>query len=148
MVICQAMMLLAMKTQHVIGAFRSIYCHSKTNLSQKQIPDDYFEYNSAYVRKRQAYSVRTIESTKWMHTEWHKSLLLVIGLSQPSSLFVDKDVFPTFPEEPTMDWSFGCLESDSPGSTALLKTDFLLEKRFDKLSFDSGSNGCQILPFN
>ena len=37
-----------------------------------------------------------------------------------------------------MDWSFGCLESDSPGSTALLKTDFLLEKRFDKLSFDSG----------
>ena len=48
------------------------------------------------------------------------------------------DVFPTFPEEPTMDWSFGCLESHSPGSTTLLKTDFLLEKRFDKLSFDSG----------
>ena len=45
---------------------------------------------------------------------------------------------PTFPEEPTMDWSFGCLESHSPGSTTLLKTDFLLEKRFDKLSFDSG----------
>ena len=37
-----------------------------------------------------------------------------------------------------MDWLFGCLESDSPGSTALLKTDFLLEKRFDKLNFDSG----------
>ena len=37
-----------------------------------------------------------------------------------------------------MDWSFGCFESDSPGSTALLKTDFLLEKRFDKLSFESG----------
>ena len=62
----------------------SIYCHSKTNLSQKQIPDDYFEYNLAYVRKRQAYSVRTIKSTKWMHTEWHKWLLLVIGLSWQS----------------------------------------------------------------
>ena len=61
----------------------SIYCHSKTNLSQKQIPDDYFEYNSAYVRKRQAYSVRTIKSTKWMHTEWHK-WLFVIGLSWQS----------------------------------------------------------------
>ena len=58
--------------------------------------------------------------------------------NSPSSLFVDKDVFPTFPEEPTMDWSFGSVESDSPGSTALLKTDFLLEKRFDKLRFYSG----------
>ena len=58
------MMLLAMKTQHVIDAFRSMHCHSKTNLSLKQIPDDYFEYyNSAYVRKRQTYSVRTIKST-------------------------------------------------------------------------------------
>ena len=69
------MMLLAMKTQHVIDAFRSIHCHSKTNLSLKQIPDDYFEYNSAYVRKRQAYSVRTINT--WMHTEWHKWLLVI-----------------------------------------------------------------------
>ena len=60
------MMLLAMKTQHVIGAFRSIYCHSKTNLSQNQIPDDYFEYNSWYVRKRKAYRVMTIKSTKLM----------------------------------------------------------------------------------
>ena len=30
-----------------------------------------------------------------------------------------------------MEWSFACLESDSLGSTALLKTDFVLEKRFD-----------------
>ena len=37
-----------------------------------------------------------------------------------------------------MDRSFGCLDSDSPGSTGSFKTDFLSETRFDKASFDSG----------
>ena len=50
--------------------------------------------------------------------------------NMPSLLFVDKDVFPTF--------SFGCVDSDSPGSTGWFKTDFLSETRFDKVSVDSG----------
>ena len=44
---------------------------------------------------------------------------------------------PTFPEEPTMDWSFDCLDSVSPGSTGSFKTDFLSVTRFDKVTFDS-----------
>ena len=58
--------------------------------------------------------------------------------NSPSSLFVDKEVFPTFPEEPTMDWSFDCLDSVSPGSIGSFKTDFLSVTRFDKVTFDSG----------
>ena len=46
--------------------------------------------------------------------------------NSPSSLFVDKEVFPTFPEEPTMDWSFDCLDSVSPGSTGSFRTDFFI----------------------
>ena len=70
-----------------------------TPLSQKQIPDNYFEYNSVYMRKRKACRVRTIKSTNGMHKEWC-NWLFVIGFSYetvPRLLsFNFNFIFPTF----------------------------------------------------